>query len=284
LLNIKWSGSKIVFLGFLLGLLLIIFGNLYSKSISANPGVSSLYAIAGNHSAKLFWKPVVKIPISGYYLYRKLSTDSYYQRITEFLVADTNYIDTSLVNKAIYDYVVTYVDTDSNESEYSNQAIVLPNNWIIFVEDWDIWGMDAVDANGDNVGNNKQQLTFNPAYDITPDLSPDGTRIVFSSKRDGNFELYSMRSLDGGNLTRLTSNTCTDVSPSWSYDGSKIAYSSDQFCNYDIFVKDSIGITQLTTNPGYDGNPAFSPCDGQLTFDTQSDKYLPDLQDGYRYR
>ncbi len=269
----KWSGGKILFLGFLLGSLQIISGNLYSKSIAANPGVSSLYAIAGNRSAKLSWSPLEGDSLLGYNLYRKLVGEPAFEKIHS-TISDTFYVDIELTNDTLYNYFVTRVNIDSIESDSSQVVDVLPNNWIIFVEDMDIYRMEAIDADGDSVGDNKTRLTFSPAKDITPDLSPDGTRIVFSTNRDGNFELYTMNSLDGGDLIRLTSNTCTDVCPSWSYDGSEIAYSSDRFCNYDIFVMESDGSeipTQLTTSPGYDGNPDFSPGGGQLTFDTQRD-------------
>ncbi len=273
MLNIKLHRRKIVFLGVLLELLLIIYGDLYSKSTSINPTIPSLYIQAGNHSAKLSWAPPPGDPPLSYNIYRKLLGEATFEKI-DSTVTDTFYVDHGLINDTLYSYFVAALNSDSIESDSSQVIDVLPNNWIVFVEGWDIWRMDAVDADGDSAGDNRVRLTTNPAIDITPDLSPDGTRIVFSSNRDGNFELYSMRSLDGGDLIRLTFNTYTDVSPSWSYDGSKIAYSSDQFCNYDIFVMESDGSgspTQLTTNPDYDGNPDFSPCGDQLAFDTQRD-------------
>ncbi|HEV7376660.1 MAG TPA: hypothetical protein VGN95_18245, partial [Pyrinomonadaceae bacterium] len=48
-----------------------------------------------------------------------------------------------------------------------------------------------------------------------PAWSPDGSQLVFASRRDGNFEIYVM---DSGGLVqkRLTQNELGDLSPSWS--------------------------------------------------------------------
>jgi len=49
----------------------------------------------------------------------------------------------------------------------------------------------------------RKKLTDNDAYDAESTISPDGTRIVFTSDRDGDLELYTM-DLDGTNIRRMT--------------------------------------------------------------------------------
>jgi Tol biopolymer transport system component len=44
--------------------------------------------------------------------------------------------------------------------------------------------------------------------------SPDGTKIVFLSDRDGNYEIYTMNA-DGSGQTRVTNNPAIDFSPDW---------------------------------------------------------------------
>jgi Tol biopolymer transport system component len=48
-----------------------------------------------------------------------------------------------------------------------------------------------------------------------PAWSPDGTRIAFTSDRDGNSEIYVMDA-DGSNVVRLTRSEAQDFRPAWS--------------------------------------------------------------------
>ena len=43
----------------------------------------------------------------------------------------------------------------------------------------------------------------------------DGTKIVFTSDRDGNTDVYVMNAQDGSNQTRLTDNAASDALPEW---------------------------------------------------------------------
>ncbi len=61
--------------------------------------------------------------------------------------------------------------------------------------------MDIFEA--DPNGSNLRRLTDTPGYDAEGAYSPDGKRIVFTSKRDGDLEIYVMNA-DGGEVKRLT--------------------------------------------------------------------------------
>jgi serine/threonine protein kinase len=82
-------------------------------------------------------------------------------------------------------------------------------NRIAYVHGFDIYAMNAD-------GSGKSQLTDHPARDYDPAWSPDGTKIIFVSDRDGNGELYVMNA-DGSNLTRLTNTPEWEELPSWSW-------------------------------------------------------------------
>lgn len=56
----------------------------------------------------------------------------------------------------------------------------------------------------DKKGENIQQLTNTPGYDAEPTVAPDGSKIVFTSTRSGDLELWTM-DIDGSNQTQVTS-------------------------------------------------------------------------------
>lgn len=78
----------------------------------------------------------------------------------------------------------------------------------------------------DVAGDIETRLTFSPAVDLSPALSPDGEQIAFVSDRDGDFDLYVI-DRRGENLVRLTTNSVVDRAPAWSPDGEWIAFSTE---------------------------------------------------------
>ena len=66
-----------------------------------------------------------------------------------------------------------------------------------------------------------------PGQSFLPAWSPDGTRLAFTSTRDGNSELYVMNR-DGSGLRRLTNSPAIDSTPTWSPTGTQIAFTSDR--------------------------------------------------------
>ena len=70
-------------------------------------------------------------------------------------------------------------------------------------------------------GGNLQKLTHDDATVWVSDWSPDGSKIAFTSDRDGNREIYVMDVADalqgtaGDNLRRLTNNHVLDGIPAW---------------------------------------------------------------------
>ena len=73
-----------------------------------------------------------------------------------------------------------------------------------------------------------------------PILSPDGSKILFYTDDDGDYDIYIINS-DGTGLKNLTDNDNGDFLPKWSSDGSKICYSSDETGNTDVFIMNSDG-------------------------------------------
>ncbi|MGB5850472.1 MAG: hypothetical protein WBH40_18425, partial [Ignavibacteriaceae bacterium] len=98
-------------------------------------------------------------------------------------------------------------------------------------------------------------------------MAPDGTRIVFISTRDGNFEIYVMKA-DGSNLQRLTNNYYEDIHPDWSPDGDKIIFNSKINDDYGIYVMNADGSNQqsLLDTSAWELFPRWSPDGSKIVF------------------
>ena len=73
-----------------------------------------------------------------------------------------------------------------------------------------------------------------------PAWSPDGLRVVYASRQDGNWEIYRAKA-DGADPHRLTVNRAKDYNPFWSPDGKKIAFISDRDGHNEIYIMNGDG-------------------------------------------
>ena len=87
---------------------------------------------------------------------------------------------------------------------------------------WAIYpSYDIFTANAD--GSNIKQLTKTSGYDAEATISPNGKKIIFTSERDGDLELYSMDT-NGKNVKRLTNEPGYDGGAFFSPDNKMIVY------------------------------------------------------------
>jgi Tol biopolymer transport system component len=100
----------------------------------------------------------------------------------------------------------------------------------------------TVDANGDiwlleTARGVLRRLTFDAANDVGPIWSPDGSRIVFSSNRDGVVNLYEKPASGTGDEKLLLATPLSKQVADWSPDGRFVLYrSQDAKTKYDLWA------------------------------------------------
>jgi Tol biopolymer transport system component len=111
---------------------------------------------------------------------------------------------------------------------------------------------------------------------FSQDLTYSKTKIAYTSKVDGNFDIYVMNT-DGSNQKRLTNHPDWDEQPKWSPDGKKIAYMSivrdeNDKRHWEIFVMNADGSDQKrVTYCNKAGSPSWSPDGKKILYSGNTD-------------
>jgi len=107
-------------------------GTLSFTSNAANsPTVASLTGtgVVGSHTVSLTWTASTSQNVTGYNIYRSTVSGGPYSKINSALDPNTSYTDSTVANGQTYYYVTTAVNSNNEESTYSNQAqAVIPAN------------------------------------------------------------------------------------------------------------------------------------------------------------
>lgn len=125
----------------------------------------------------------------------------------------------------------------------------------------EVWMMDYDGAR-------QRQLTSLRSISLSPRISPDGTRVAFTSFVRGTSDI-SMYSLELNRMVTFPRFGGTNVSPAWSPDGKQLAFSSSMRGDPEIFVSDANGASpkRLTAFTGSDVSPVWNPKTGsQIAF------------------
>jgi Tol biopolymer transport system component len=97
-------------------------------------------------------------------------------------------------------------------------------------------------------------------YGDKPSWSPDGEYLLFFSRREGNYEIYTLE-IETGLVTNLTHDPAYDGTPRWSPDGQRVVFASDRDGDLEIYMMDRSGenLVQLTDNHIDDDCPVWGP-------------------------
>lgn len=151
--------------------------------------------------------------------------------------------------------------------------------------------MDVFSANLD--GSNLVRLTDAPGYDAEASYSPDGSKIIFTSFRDGDGEIYIMDA-DGKNPRRITHSKGYDGGPFFAPDGKRVIYRSDRRGDdlLQVYVNDVGGASEraLTQNEFVNWGPYWHPDGKEIIYATSKhghanyELYLMDVETGREER
>jgi TolB protein len=120
----------------------------------------------------------------------------------------------------------------------------------------EIWEMDYDGAN-------QHPLTHLGSISLSPRISPDNSRLAFSSLGHDGFQIR-MFSLVLGRMVNFTGVGGTNLSPAWAPNGKDIAYSSSRSGDPEIWISDANGslARRITSFRGPDVSPVFNPRTG----------------------
>src|SRR5271156_4624728 len=120
----------------------------------------------------------------------------------------------------------------------------------------EVWAMDYD-------GSNQHQVTHQGSISLSPRISPDGSRLAFSSLTKSGWDIL-MFSLDLNRVVSFPRFGGTNLAPAWSPDGTRLAFSSSRTGDPEIYVVDQsgAGLKRLTSSRLPDVSPVWNPKTG----------------------
>jgi imidazolonepropionase-like amidohydrolase/Tol biopolymer transport system component len=162
----------------------------------------------------------------------------------------------------------TQVSFDTSEGTWMNLDVSPDGRRVVFDLLGDIYTM-PID------GGTATRIAGGPAFEMQPRFSPDGSRIAFSSDRDGLWNIWTMAP-DGSNPKQVSKETRWFInSPTWSPDGQAIyarrhfvttrSLGAGEIWMYHASGSDGLQVTRRENDQKDAGEPAISP-DGRYLY------------------
>ncbi len=209
---------------------------------------TGLSASAGNQTVSLIWNNNSEPDINGYNIYRSTTSGGTYTRLNGTLLSSSNYTDNSVTNGTTYYYVVTAVDTSSNESANSGEVSAKPQ----IATDVNLLGSWASDLTHTKESGSNRTLVFIAHAEHTAAVSVTSvtyggqpmTKVIERSVSSGSPTTYAYVAafvLNEAGVAAATGNTFV---PTWNITPLATGYSS-------VFLKN---VNQTTLTGASDGN------------------------------
>jgi serine/threonine protein kinase len=138
-------------------------------------------------------------------------------------------------------------------------------------QDQNIWRV-VTSAPGGPVASPPAVAISSTRVDLTPEFSPDGRRVAFTSARSGELEIW-VANPDGSATVQLTSMNAVPGFPRWSPDGNTIVFHSDADGQAEAYAIPAAGgkPRNITSHPSSDSFPSFSSDGRWVYFDSNRD-------------
>ena len=207
---------------------------------------TGLTATAGNSMVSLDWSNNPEFDVNGYNVYRSTISGGTYTKLNETLLSGSNYTDNSVTNGTTYYYVVTAVDTSSNESANSGEVSAKPQIFtdVNLLGSW-VSGLSHAKETGSG-----RALVFIAHVEHTAATSLTAvtyggqsmTKVIDRiSHKQHTYAYVTAYVLNEAGVTAATNNTFV---PTWSVAPGTVGYSS-------LFLKN---VNQTTLVDANDGN------------------------------
>lgn len=157
--------------------------------------------------------------------------------------------------------VIAHRAADTVMSYFGEKSIF--NSKVVFVSNRDgnkeIYFMDYD-------GKRERRITYNDYIDMLPSWSLDKEKVLYTSYRDGDPDLYMFHLYTG--KTELISTGQANYSADWSRENDCIVYTSTRSGNAEIYIKDmkTRKEKRLTFNRAIDTSPCWSPNSREIAF------------------